>query len=92
MADTIVGRTCLLLWPALDQKERVDLLASVMMDWAFLTPFVLVGGLLPYGRYSNNVKGKLLFATAKIGWILQVSIFFVFFYAKCFHVMITFHI
>jgi len=72
MTDTIVARSFLLFWPKLEQKERVDLLASVMIDWACMAPFILVGGLLPYGRYSNGGTGKVIYVKAKLGWILQV--------------------
>ena len=74
MTESILARSCLLLWPRLEQKERVDLLASVMIDWACVAPLILVGGLLPYGRYSGKNTGKIIYVKAKLGWILQVTV------------------
>lgn len=72
MADTMLGRSCMILSPTLGEKERVELLATVMIDWACLAPLFLMGGLLPYGRYSSESKTRMLHIDAKMGWVLQV--------------------
>ena len=69
----MLGRSCMILSPTLDQKERIDLLAAAMIDWACLAPLFLVGGLLPYGRYSSKTKTNMFCIDAKLGWVLQVS-------------------
>ena len=66
----MLGRMCLIFWPELDEKKRVDLLATVMLDWALITPLVIMGGLLPYGRYTY--RQKMVYVDSKIGWVLQV--------------------
>ncbi|XP_076809465.1 3-oxo-5-alpha-steroid 4-dehydrogenase 1-like [Clavelina lepadiformis] len=71
MTDTMLGRMCLIFWPELDEKKRVDLLATVMLDWALITPLVIMGGLLPYGRYTY--RQKMVYVDSKIGWVLQES-------------------
>ncbi|CAK8684814.1 unnamed protein product [Clavelina lepadiformis] len=72
MADTVLWRSCLAFWPSLDEKRRVDLLASVMIDWACVAPLVIIGGLLPYGRYAvKGNKTRSFHINARLAWILQ---------------------
>ena len=74
MTDTILVRSFRLLSLKLNPQNEVEFLANAMICCACLSPLFLIGGLLPYGRYSGESTGKLVYIKAKLGWIMQVRL------------------
>lgn len=72
MSTSMVGRTLLVMSPSLSHDERIELIVSIMYDWAVIMPIFVIWGVLPYGRY--NTTSAVFSVNAQLAWALQVSL------------------